>query len=376
MKKVLVTMIALMLLLSACSSGTQATEAVETQKQNEVEAQKVVLTEEIDKALEEEEKEVAYEPEKTVSDNLIDSTRSKISGIELTEDMTNIRPIVVMLDNHYGARPQAGLSEAEVVYEFLAEGRITRYEAVLYSKFPKKIGPIRSARPYFIDKALEYDSIYVHVGGSQQAKADIKNLKMAEVDGLSSGKNVFWRLSHKKIPHNMYSSTEAIRREQARKNYRTTYDFEGNKIYMEDHDIDGEDLASIVFRYKYPSKGDKTGYYSGYKYDTEKKVYLRYVNGKAHTDEASNIHLQAKNIIVQKAKHKILDNEGRRDVSLIGEGEGLYITNGKMIPVKWTKADRRSRTIYYDNSGNEVTFNPGVTWVQVVPTELELEINQ
>lgn len=369
MKKVLVTMIVLMLLLSACSSGKDISQEKETSKENEIKTQQVILTEEIDKELEEKEVVVME-----VSDELIDETRSKLSGIKLDTDMENLRPIIVMMDNHYGARPQAGLSEAEIVYEILAEGLITRYEAVIYSKFPEKIGPVRSARPYYIDKALEYDGLYVHVGGSEQAKSDIKNLNMAEIDGLSSGKNVFWRLSHKRIPHNMYTSTEAIRREQKRKGYRSQYDFEGNKIYMKDHEIIGDKVSTIIFRYKHPSSSDKVGYYSEFRYDGDSKYYKRYVNGKAHLDESSGIHLSAKNIIVQKAKHRVIDSEGRREISLVGEGTGIYISNGNSIPVTWKKVDRRARTIYYDMDGSEVIFNPGVTWVQVVPTDMNLEI--
>ena len=106
-----------------------------------------------------------------------------LTGKMTDVDFTTRRPLVVMLDNLYSARPQAALSEADVIYEILAEGLITRYMAVFYGDLPELVGPIRSARPYFVEKALEYDPYIVHVGGSMEALSDIKKYKMADIDG-------------------------------------------------------------------------------------------------------------------------------------------------------------------------------------------------
>lgn len=297
---------------------------------------------------------------------------SLLTGLPVEESVLEVRPAVVMLDNHYGARPQAGLSQADHVYEMLAEGRITRYMAVFQSGSPSPVGPVRSARPYFIDKALEYDAYYVHVGGSMQAMTDIINLNMADIDGLSSGGNVFWRTRHKKIPHNMYSSAEAIRNESVRKGYRQSGDFEGMKFNESSTELGGEACNYIKAVYKQPTQRDKVGYYIEFVYNSETGKYERSVNGKAHLDENDETQLTADNIVVQIAPHKVIDNEGRLDVSLIGQGKGYFISNGEKLEITWNKADRRSRTIFKDASGEEITFNPGITWFQVVEGETTL----
>lgn len=308
------------------------------------------------------------EKEKDNNIDLENKIKSPLTGEYIDKERLNDRPIAVMLDNYYKARPQAGLSEADVVYEFLAEGNITRYMAIIYTNKPETIGPIRSARPYFLDKALEYDPLYVHVGGSEQAKKDIRTLKMADVDGLSSGGNVFWRKKHKPIPNNMYSSYNAITKEAKRRKYNKNGSFDTLKFNEEDTQIEGKELNDI----KIPYRGKK--YTSGFKYNKEDGLYYRYVNNKPHLDEASKIHLKAKNIIVQYATQRVIDSVGRLDVELIGEGKGLYITNGKAMEVKWKKPSRRDITRYYNLEGNEIKFNPGVTWYQVVPSNLELII--
>ncbi len=127
--------------------------------------------------------------------------QAPLSGLWVPEELTVKRPVAVMIDNHYKARPQSGLSEAEIVYEILAEGRITRYMAVFQLNEPEKLGPVRSARSYYIDKALEYDPLYVHVGGSPQAFDDVVRLQMADMDGLASG--AFWRKQTQKKCHTM-----------------------------------------------------------------------------------------------------------------------------------------------------------------------------
>jgi len=298
--------------------------------------------------------------------DLENKIKSPLTGLYIDKERLNDRPIAVMLDNYYKARPQAGLSEADVVYEILAEGNITRYLAIIYTNRPETVGPVRSARPYFLDKALEYDPLYVHVGGSEQAKSDIKALKMADIDGLSSGGDIFWRKKHKPIPNNMYTSFNAIMKQSERRKYNTNGSFETLKFNDKDVEIEGDELTEI----KIPYRGSK--YVSGFKYNEEDGLYYRYVNNKPHLDEASKIHLTAKNIFVQYTSQRVIDSVGRLEMNLVGNGKGLYITNGKVMEVTWKKPSRRALTRFYDKQGNEISLNPGITWYQVVPENLEI----
>ncbi len=307
------------------------------------------------------------------SDNLEDEMqsyegkiKSPLTGLYIDEEKLNNRPIAVMLDNYYKARPQAGLSEADIIYEILAEGNITRYLAIIHSGESKIIGPVRSARPYFISKALEYNPLYVHVGGSQQALIDVRELKMADIDALSSGKNVFWRQNHKPIPNNMYTDIEAIRREATRKGYTLSPDFTPLNFYIKDTLINGEDLKVIKFPYR-------DNYISEFRYDDKNKEYLRFINDSPHKDETTQIHLSGKNIIVQYADNKVLDSEGRLEIDIIGEGKGYYITNGKLIDIIWKKANKREQTKYFDKDGKEISMNPGITWHQIIPSSMSVQ---
>ncbi len=294
--------------------------------------------------------------------------RSPFTGLYVDEESINKRPIAVMLDNYYKARPQAGLSSADIVYEILAEGNITRYLAIFNTDKPELIGPVRSARPYFISKALEYDPLYVHVGGSPQAFADIANLKMADIDALSAGKNIFWRKKHKPIPNNMYTNYDAIVKEGARRNYRDVGNYETLSFNDRDEEIVGEPLNSIKFPYS-------KGYISEFKYNQNTKLYDRYINNKPLKDEATNLQISAKNVIVQYAAIKVIDNKGRLEIDLVGEGKGTFITNGSKMEITWRKKDSRDLTRFYGDSGNEIKLNPGVTWYQVVPSNMKVIID-
>ncbi|MBU5427103.1 DUF3048 domain-containing protein [Tissierella pigra] len=292
---------------------------------------------------------------------------SPLSGIYVEESKVNRRPVAIMFDNHHGARWQSGLKDAEIVYEALVEAPYTRYMGIYLINDPDSIGPIRSARPYFITSALEYDAVYVHVGGSAQAKSDIKSLKVADIDGLSSSNKVFWRKSHKKMPHNLYSSMEILRATQEERKYRLDGEYKPFKFYEDDTDIEGDIANNIIIKYR---KNNTTEY----NYDTENKVYTRKKDDKLHIDESDETPIVAKNIIIQEAKTKVLDNEGRLDVQLMGAGEGKYITNGKIIDIKWAKTSRNDKTIYTNLEGEEITLNPGITWIQVVEPKTEITI--
>jgi len=261
------------------------------------------------------------------------------------------RPLAVMLDNQYKARPQAGLINADIAYEILVEGRITRYLGVFLSHIPEHIGPIRSARPYFLKKALEYNPFYVHVGGSSQAQDDIKIYKMADIDGLTSG--AFHRESHKMKPK--YYDTVEI----------NFLDFNDTFTILEN----STPAQEIKFLYKAPTSRDKVGYYTTYKYDSASQTYLRFTNGHPHVDEDTEVQLYASNILVQYVTTKVIDSDGRLQLNLIGKGTGMYYTGGSGIPVTWEKSDAHAITTFYDENSNAIKLNPGKTWFQIMESD-------
>lgn len=316
----------------------------------EVEVEEVIIEEEIEEEVIEKE-----------------GIPSPLSGIYGPEDKINRRPIAVMFDNHPRARWQSGLKDAEIIYEFSVEPPYTRYLAIFLMNDPESIGSIRSSRPYFVTTVLEYDAVYVRVGGSEQAIADVKSLKIADIDGLTSSNKVFWRKNHKKAPNNLYSSMEVLRQAQKDRGYKELGDYTPFKFKEDEEDIQG-DLANII-TINYNKENSTV-----YNYDSENKVYIRTKDGELHIDEIGETQIVAKNIIIQEAKTKVIDNLGRMQIDLIGEGNGKYITNGKFIDIKWKKQSREGKTLYYDLEDKEIVFNPGVTWIQVVGIDPDIII--
>ncbi len=320
-----------------------------------------VEEEEIEEVLEEvEEEEIEIVEEKL-------GLPSPLSG-QYIEDRNKInrRLVAIMFDNHPRARWQAGLKDAEIVYEFLVEFPYTRYLALYLANDPEDIGPIRSARPYFVATSLEYDALYVHVGGSPDAKRDISNLKIADIDGLTSSNKVFWRKSHKKAPNNMYSSMDAIRAEAERRNYREDTSYRPFRFYEDDRELGGRSANKVAINYR----KDNT---SGYEYDSEEKTYKRYKDGELHIDESDSSPIRAKNIIIQRADTRVVDSIGRLDINLEGSGEGIYISNGKAIDIRWEKRSKDQKTLYYImDTKEELILNPGISWIQIVQNDTEI----
>lgn len=275
------------------------------------------------------------------------------------------RPVAIMIDNEKGAWPQAGLNDAYMIYEITVEGGETRFIAFFKGKNTEKVGPVRSSRHYFLDYVLEHDALYVHFGWSPLAQSNIKTLGINNINGIYD--TFFWREPPKTSYHNAFTSMERIMKTVNSKKYRTTSDKECIIKYNEkDTDIESEMTANKVYlKYSYMQN-------SSYVYDKKNKIYLRSMRDIEHRDRWTNEQFYAKNIIVIKVRNTLLDDpedKGRQELYNVGSGTGYYITNGEYEPITWKKESRSARTIYYDLQGNEITFNDGITWVQIVPMD-------
>lgn len=310
-----------------------------------------------------EETEIIEEVEEIEDLDDINKIVSPLDGLKYYEEDLLKRPVVISIDNHPGARWQAGLSQAEIIYEVEVESPYTRYLCVFLAKEPKLVGPVRSARPYLINYALENDGIFVHVGGSQDAFNEIARLNVADIDGLYSG--AMWRYydTGKIAPHNMYTTLKSIRDEAVNKAYRTECDFEGYKFY--------EKAEALSNTYSDVKKAQKINIIynnsntTDYTYDKDNNLYLRFKDGEIHIDELDKKQLTAKNIIIIETSKQILDNEGRLFIDTVGSGNGTYITNGESIEITWNKNSEKERTKLYIGS-DELILNPGNTWFQIV----------
>ena len=276
------------------------------------------------------------------------------------------RPLSIMVENSEGARPQTGLDKAKIVYEVLAEGGITRFLAFYYDQEAEVVGPVRSARPYFVDKSLEHHAIYVHAGGSDEASNFIKEER---IDAINEFDNFqpFWRTKDRQPPHNLYTSTIKLREEANKLGYvemikKQDYQFETDS----NEKLSGRKNNSIVIPYN-------NDYTVSYKYRPELMKYLRFINNAPHLDAQTKKQLAADNIIIQFANTKVIDEEGRLAIDFIGQGKGILFFKGNSEEITWEKINLESRTVFLNKEGNWIVLIPGNVWIQVVPSDLGVQ---
>lgn len=299
----------------------------------------------------------------------------EMKKLKIVDQDSKTRPYAVMINNHAKARiNHAGLDDAYIVYEAIAEGGLTRLMAIFKDKDTDRIGSVRSSRPYFLDYALENDAIYVHFGGSSQALSDIKTLDIDNIDGMSTA-SAFWRdrTLGVALEHTAFTNMEKLKSAVSDKGYRT----KTNKKLLLNYKVDEFNLDSKEDSIVANNISIPYSHYvvTSYTYDAEKKVYNSFVNGVAHTDGITKNQYTAKNIIVMKVNNYSLDSYGRQKLDNIGSGDGYYITNGYAVPIVWEKESRSSQTIYRYSDGTEIDVNDGNTYIQIQPITQELTIN-
>lgn len=284
-----------------------------------------------------------------------------------------VRPYAVMIDNQ-GERclPQGGLDKAQIIYEIIVEGGLTRLMPVFWGVNPEMIGPVRSSRHYFLDYAMEHDAIYVHFGWSIRALNDLKKLKINNIDGYTNAGSVFWDLTKDKSNwQDTYTSMEKLDKFAKNAGYRTDSEKTPVFEYNQSAIVPNNGSTAEKINIKYSS-----GYFCGYEYDSEAKKYMRFKEGKPQMERTSEKQLAASNIIIQYVKNYTIkgDDAGRQELETVGSGKGFYITSGKCEEIKWSKTSRDSQTKYTYQDGSIVKLNPGQTWIQIVPLSAKVEI--
>lgn len=293
--------------------------------------------------------------------------RSYLSGWEIEPGRLKQRPMAVMLDNHPQARWQHNITLADLVYEIPVEGTYTRYMALFLTNEPDEIGSVRSARPYFVRLAEEYQAVYVHAGGSEEAKNLARNsTAVIDMDAIVASPAEFWRVDHKKAPHNLYTSSEAIR--QFETNHGGTQAVEGvERFQFEDEPTArGDGASDVIIRYFADNETE-------YRFDEASHTYRRYKDGVLHIDEKDEKELAVANIIIQRVESRVIDQEGRLAVDVVGAGEGMLYTQGQKWPITWSKTSEDAPTTYRLENGEPLTLVPGQTWIQVIDQRTAVE---
>jgi len=280
------------------------------------------------------------------------------------------RPIAVMINNFAAARPQSGLTNADVIWEVLAEGGITRLIAIYQSTdaITDTIGPIRSIRPYLIEIGETYGGILAHAGASTDGYAILQFQGKPYLDEISNAGSYFWRSSERKAPHNLYSNLEKLREGADKKGYKKDVAIPAY-IYSEKgaSALTSSAAAATDISVKFTLKDYKVSY----SYDASTGLYSRSINDKPHIDLNNEEQLKASNLVVLGAKHKTLDSEGRLAVDLTPGGIALLFQQGKVVEAEWVRsADNMIRIV---SNGAELQFVPGKTIFHIVPNTSSFE---
>lgn len=307
------------------------------------------------------------QPDKTtefINNECADCVRRKIDGVLVQPADSNLLPFAVVIDNNIDARPQYGLSQANLVYEAEAEGGITRYLAIFAGNQElEKIGPVRSARPYFIDWAQELSSLFVHCGGSPDALAKIIKSKVFNLNEFYNS-DYFWRGKEKKAPNNIYTSSINLNEYINKKDNKEIFEYESWE-FKDGQANDNPINPEIKIGYLSPS------YAVNWKYDIIENNYIRHLSNKEHLD-GNGERISAKNIIIQYLENKVLDDKLRLEIKTIGEGKAVFCNDGVCEVGKWKKISQTKRTKFFKNDNNEFVFNRGNIWIEVVNNKIEI----
>lgn len=285
-----------------------------------------------------------------------------LDGVAVDPGVANELPIAVSIDNLVSVRPQRGLGSAKVVTEALAEGGITRFLAVFDgTEGLAAIGPVRSARPYFVDWASELGALFVHAGGSPEALARIPREPLHDLDQISGDHPYFWRDDGLEPPHNLFTSSELLAFAKRDRSLPTHGSFTP-WIFTTDAPLADRPASQPPVTIDFST----FSYLVQWDYDRPTNRYRRSQAGEPHLDAASQRQIEAATVVVQVIPTRLSDDGIRLDVSTVGQGRSWYYQNGSRTEGTWEKKASNARTVFLDSQGDPFRFIAGPTWVEAV----------
>ncbi len=278
-------------------------------------------------------------------------------------------PFAVMIENSTTVRPQSGLSQASVVYETLAEGGITRFLALyLPGVTVEKIGPVRSARHYYVDWAEEYAAPYAHAGGSPLGLSQITRDHVPDLNGIGNAWRYFWRDRAFSAPHNLFTNAEQLRTAATELGYERPASF--TPWQFSDAPTGDRLTPATTVSVNFSS----ASYAARFEYDQSTQRYRRFNGGLAHLDRSTGEQLSFDNVIVQFVARPVsLGQKGRIDIETEGEGQAMLFHNGLVQEGTWKKSGVAGRTQFFGPDGLPLQLSRGTTWVAVVPSDRKVE---
>ena len=309
-------------------------------------------------------KKESEKEETVVETNAIESVEPTVYYAPLTgkivQEEVDQRVVAVMINNHTKARPQSGISQADMVYELLAEGDITRLLAIFQSTLPDQMGPVRSARDYYMKIAEGYNGFYICHGQSPSARELMNTGVVDALNGINYDGVYFHRDQTRVAPHNSYITKSDIQNATEKLNIQMVDRVQSNVYSEEGITTNAAVTDGQKVKLKYSGNDN---YNVMYQYDETKNGYVRSQGGVNTTDRENGETVVVQNVFIVKAEHRIIDNYGRRSIDLQSGGQGYLLQKGKMLEVTWTNEDGRLVPM---KDGNVVPYIPGQTWMNVV----------
>ena len=365
MKRILPVLLIVCLLLCACAQNgpEQTTAPVTTAAVTEAPTTEAATTAATEETTVPETTEATEPP-------VVIAYRNPLNGQPVEEPFT-ARPYTVIINNISDAQPMCGLSNADFLFEVLAEGGITRCLGV-FSDISglDHIGAIRSARPYFVELANSFDSIFVHHGGSKDGYAEIRNLGIDDIDALGRGNAAFYRDQDRldngySLEHTSFADGDDILEEVADLEF-TTHREEGVDYGFTFDDVAstaaGETATKLTVNFRGYGKTTR------FTYNEEMGAYGAEQYSEGVIDGNTGDAVYFRNVLMMTVDTYAYAGS-LLEMDMVGEGTGYFASNGQMVPIKWSRADNLAPFAFTHEDGTPITLGVGSTYVAITPLD-------
>ena len=286
---------------------------------------------------------------------------------EALQEVTEFRPYAIMINNSKKAAPQCGIGQADILYEIIAEGSITRFMAIFYDLSDVDvIGPVRSVRPYFFRLAKHYGAIFSSASGSSEGLKLIRQEKYPYLNGIAGASGAFyrdaWRKSNRGYEHSLMTTGEKLMNAADKAGYDTNMaDVDYGFRFTDEPMTTGEAANELtIWFYKNGKKTTMT-------YDGSTGLYVMSQHGETSLDANNDSPIAFRNVVILEADSHVKDKQGHLEVDTTGTGKGYFARDGHLIPITWSRENDNAHYVYTDESGESVSFGVGSTYVAITP---------
>lgn len=283
---------------------------------------------------------------------------------------THKRPLSIKVENSPDARPQTGLNSADIVYETVVEGGITRFNCIFQSKLPPIVGPVRSARLSDLWVVPQYHGLFFYSGDSASVSARVRAAHLPNLSEDAGVSYPYFRSSARAAPHNLYIDTKKAYVEAARHKMAVT----ANVPKLEYGPMSSLATATAVSSVYIPFSTFDNATWT---YNAKRGMWMRQNNHKTHKDAETGKQVAAKNVVVIWARYTPASHDKLGsttwDVMLGGKGRATVFRDGRYLNATWI-ATRTQPPHFEDSNGRPIRLAPGNTWMQVVPLNVDISM--